>query len=107
VEMAEKATTAAEMGEQMIASIEATLAMAQGRSGRMPLFRATSVMMGMRVYITCPVPTRMVRTNVEMGARIVMRRGCRRSIFSAICIIQSMPPDACRIPAQVTAATMI
>ena len=51
-EMVEKATTAAEMGEQTMAIIEATLAMAQGRSGRMPFLSDTSAMMGIRVYIT-------------------------------------------------------
>ena len=51
-EMAEKAMTAAEMGEQMMAIIEATLAMAHGLSGRMPFLIDTSVMMGMMVYIT-------------------------------------------------------
>ena len=51
-EMVENATTAAEMGEQMMAIIDATLATAQGRSGRMPFLMATSVMIGMSVYIT-------------------------------------------------------
>ena len=106
-EMAEKATTAAEMGEQMMAIMEATLATAQGRSGRMPFLMATSAMMGISVYITCPVPTKMVSRKVETGARKVICWGCLRSIFSAIWIIQSMPPEACRMPAQVTAATMM
>ena len=51
-EMAEKAMMAAEMGEQMTASIDATLAIAQGRSGRMPFLMDTSAMMGISVYIT-------------------------------------------------------
>ena len=51
-EIVEKATTAAEMGEQTIASMEATEATANGRSGRIPFLIATSVTIGIRVYIT-------------------------------------------------------
>ena len=48
-EMAEKATTAAAMGEQVIPTCEAMEATPQGRSGRMPFFSAMSQMMGMSV----------------------------------------------------------
>ena len=64
-------------------------------------------MIGIRVYTTCPVPTRTVRKKVVIGARKVMFPGCFLSIFSAIWIIQSIPPEAWRVPAQVTAAMMI
>ena len=107
IDMAEKATTAAAIGEHVIPICEAIDAIAQGRSGRMPFFNAMSQIIGIKVYTTCPVPTSTVRKKVVNGAMIVMRSGCFRSIFSAICIIQSIPPDACRIPAQVTAAMMM
>ena len=48
-EIAEKATTAAAMGEQVIPTCEAILATPQGRSGRMPFFNAMSQMIGMSV----------------------------------------------------------
>ena len=48
-EMAEKATTAAAMGEQVMPICEEMLAMLQGRSGRMPFFSAMSQMIGMSV----------------------------------------------------------
>lgn len=48
-EMDAKATTAAVMGEQVIPICEAMEAMPQGRSGRMPFFRAMSQMIGIRV----------------------------------------------------------
>ena len=51
-EMVEKATTAAEIGEQTMASMEATEATANGRSGRIPFLMATSVTIGISVYIT-------------------------------------------------------
>ena len=51
-EMVAKATTAAEIGEHTMASIEDTDANAKGRSGRIPFLIATSVMTGIRVYIT-------------------------------------------------------
>ena len=66
-----------------------------------------SQIIGMIVYTTWPVPTSTVRKKVTRGPRNVMWSGCLRSIFSAICIIQSMPPEACRVPAQVTAAIMM
>ena len=64
--------TAAEMGEQMMAIIDATLATEQGLTGLMPRLMQTSMMMGMSVYITCPVPTRMVRKKVHSGAMNTM-----------------------------------
>ena len=102
-----KATTAAAMGEQVMPTCEATDATPQGRSGRMPFFSAMSQIMGISVYTTWPVPTSTVRKNVHSGARNVMRSGCLRSMRSANCISQSMPPDACMMPAQVTAAMMM
>ena len=47
--MDEKATTAAEMGEQVMPICEAMLAMPHGRSGRIPYFSAMSQMMGISV----------------------------------------------------------
>ena len=67
-EMVVKATTAAAMGEQVMPTCEAMDATAQGRSGRMPFLRAISAMSGIRVYTTCPVPTRTVSRNVQIGA---------------------------------------
>ena len=48
-EIAEKATTAAAMGEQVMPTCEAIEATPQGRSGRMPFFSAMSQMMGISV----------------------------------------------------------
>ena len=50
--MVEKAITAAEMGEQIMAIIEATLATEHARTGRMPRLMQTSTMIGIRVYMT-------------------------------------------------------
>ncbi|MNF91015.1 hypothetical protein D3C76_658040 [compost metagenome] len=44
--MPEKATTAAEMGEAVMAIWEATTAMESGRDGRMPCSLATSAITG-------------------------------------------------------------
>ena len=49
LEIVMKATTAAAIGEQVIPTCEAIEATPQGRSGRMPFFRAMSQMIGMRV----------------------------------------------------------
>ena len=106
-EMVTKATTAAAIGEQVIPTCEAIEATPQGRSGLMPFFNAMSQMIGIKVYTTCPVPTSTVRKNVHSGARKVMRSGCLRNILSAIWISQSIPPEACMIPAHVTAAMMM
>ena len=95
------------MGEQVMPTWEATEATPQGRSGRMPFLREISQMMGIKVYTTWPVPTRTVRKNVQSGARMVMWFGCLRRSLSAIWISQSMPPEACMMPAQVTAAMMM
>ena len=105
--MVTKATTAAAMGEQVIPTCEATEDTPQGLSGRIFFLRAMSQMMGMMVYTTCPVPTSTVRKKVTSGPRKVMWSGCFLSILSAIWIIQSIPPEACSVPAQVTAAMMM
>ena len=83
-EIVENATTAAEMGEQTMASMDATEATASGRSGRMPFLMATSVTTGISVYITCPVPQTTVRKKVLIGARRVMCCGCLRRMRSTI-----------------------
>ena len=49
LEIVTKATTAAAIGEQVIPTCEAMEATPQGRSGRMPFFRAMSQMIGIRV----------------------------------------------------------
>ena len=107
LEIVTNETTAAAIGEQVIPTWEAIEATPHGRSGRMSFFSAMSQMIGMMVYTTWPVPTRTVRKKVTRGARNVMCSGCFLSIFSAIWIIQSMPPDAWRVPAQVTAAMIM
>ena len=49
IQVAEKATTAAAMGEQVIPTCDAIDATPQGRSGRIPFFRAMSQMIGISV----------------------------------------------------------
>ena len=56
----EKKTTAAEIGEAVMAICDATTAMDSGRAGRMLFSLATSVMTGIVENAVCPVPAMIV-----------------------------------------------
>lgn len=61
-------TTAAEMGEAVMASWDVTTAADRGRDGRTPPSFATSAMTGSVEKEVCPVPARRVITYVTSGA---------------------------------------
>lgn len=76
-------TTAAEIGEAVMAIWEATTAIDNGRDGRTPPSFDTSTMTGSVEKAVCPVPARTVIDHVTRGASNVTRLGLRRRRRSA------------------------
>ena len=74
-------TTAAEIGDAVIAICADTTAADSGRQGLTPCSFATSAITGSVAREMLPVPAKIVRKQVTIGARIVMYFGLRRSSF--------------------------
>ena len=76
-------TTAALTGEAVIAICDATTAILKGALGRIFSLFATSTITGIMENAVCPVPAKIVKKYVTVGAKKLIFLGFLRKICSA------------------------